>query len=79
MIELPREMRPPLILKRGELDEIRVSHVLYRGLEWTAFQRWERDPGHGWNVTATVALQPDEWKAVMAEFTPRDSRKKGNR
>jgi hypothetical protein len=80
--EMPHEMPPPLtplILKRGELDEIRVSRVRYRSLEWTAFQRWELNPGIGWNLATTVALQPDEWTAIMAEFAPRDSRKKQSR
>jgi hypothetical protein len=77
--EMPHEMQPPLILKRGELDEIRISRVRYRGLEWTAFQRWELDPGIGWNLATTVALQPDEWTAIMAEFAPRDSHEKQSR
>jgi hypothetical protein len=68
--ELPRETQSSLILKRGELDEIRVSRVCYRGLEWMAFQRWELDPGHGWNHTNTVALHPDEVAAVMATLAP---------
>lgn len=68
--ELPHEIRPPLVLKRDKLDQIRVSRVRYSGLEWTTFQRWELDPGHGWNVIATVALQPEEWAAVVRELVP---------
>jgi hypothetical protein len=73
--ELLQEMQPPLVLKRGGLDEIRVSRVRYRDLEWTMFQLWELDPGHGWNLRSTVALQANEWAAVMAELAPPDTPK----
>jgi hypothetical protein len=68
--EWPHEIQSPLILKRGELDEIRISRVRYRGLEWMTFQRWELDPGYGWQATNTVVLNPDEVAAMVAVATP---------
>ena len=67
------EIRPPLILQREELVEIRVSYIRSQGLEWTVLQRWERDPDDGWKPTATVGLQLDEWKAVLADFAPNNA------
>jgi len=85
MLELPEEASPIVVLRRGALDQVRVSRVRYRETEWVTFRRWELDPGHGWQITNTVALHPDEVTAVMATLafdattTTRPSPQRGTR
>jgi hypothetical protein len=79
VLESPKEVRSPVVLRRNELDEIRISRVRYRRLEWTILQLWELDPGHDWELRSTVALKPHEWKAVLAAFGPKRTPSKRGR
>jgi hypothetical protein len=78
-MDIPTEAPPFLIFERGTLDQVRVSRVLYRAVEWVTLRHWALDPGRGWTVTHTISLCPDEVASVAVALATHRARKKRSR
>jgi hypothetical protein len=64
------------VFNQGNLDQVRVSRVCYRGTEWVTLRHWALDPGHGWNLTNTVSLRSDEVAVAVTALAPQRTPKK---